>query len=646
MNEVQQTSTLTFALLSVAMPVVSAVLCLMIPKRFMWLSPIVSTLLMFTSVILAAILYVRGWHVEIRAGIPWFLLGETTIQFNILIDGLTLPMLSMVILISFLVHLYSVGFMADDQHAGRYFAFLGFFTFSMLGLVISGNLLLLFCFWELVGFSSYLLIGHWRERPLAGAAATKAFIFNRVGDALFIVGLMITWSFSSTFDIPEMDKNGWVTIAGLCFFAGVMGKSAQFPLLTWLPDAMQGPTPVSALIHAATMVAAGVFLILRIPFILVPAAAMVMAIVGGITALYGGWKALHEYDLKKILAYSTISQLGFMILAIGAGSEDGAFLHLLAHAFFKACLFLAAGAVIHSLYHVAKQNEFDPQDIRNMGGFYKITPKLFIATTIATAALCGLPLLSGFVSKEMIIVPMFRRALETADMLAWAYVAVFFLCSMLTVLYSYRMYTAVFFGPRALPYADLAPVPPVMQWPISILAVLSLWIFFAWSPAGPGAWLMHFRKDMAGLSIIQWNVNFPFSKTIALVSFGWTLLSIALGWWLFTKKKVKALPEKYSLDHAYDIAILSPALRASDALARFDKKGIDGFLHLFAFSQVTLAKVAGYVDRYVVDGSVSAVTWIARAGGNMLRHTGRGQIQSYLLWSAVVLIIFIFWILK
>ncbi len=612
----------------------------------MWLSPIVATLLMFVSVIAAGILYVRGWHVEVQAAVPWFSLGEYAVDVNLLIDGLSLPMLSMVVFISFLVHLYSVGFMADDQHAGRYFAFLGFFTFAMLGLVISGNLLVLFCFWELVGFSSYLLIGHWRERPLAGAAATKAFLFNRIGDALFIVGLMITYEFSHTFYIPEIDKTGWLPVAGLCIFGGVVGKSAQFPLLTWLPDAMQGPTPVSALIHAATMVAAGVFLILRLPFILVPNVVQVMGMIAAFTALYGGWKALKEYDLKKILAYSTISQLGFMIFAICAGSKEGAFVHLIAHAFFKACLFLAAGAIIHSLYHVAKHNEFDPQDIRNMGGFYKVTPKLFIATTVATAALCGLPLLSGFISKEMIIVPMFRRALETGDVFAWIYVVVFFGCSMLTVLYAYRMYAAVFFGPRTTPYADLAPIPPVMQWPVSLLAILSLWIFFSWNPAGPGAWLSHFRRDNATLSLMQWHVNFPLSTTIALASFGWTLLSLALGWWVFTKKKVKLKEAKISLDHIYETNILIPTLRASNSLARFDKKGIDGMVHLFAYTQVGIAKVAGYFDRYVVDGSVTAVTWVARASGNMLRHTGGGRIQSYLLWSAVVLIIFLFWILK
>lgn len=620
------------------MPAVSCVLCLLIPKRFMWLAPIVSTLLMFVSVIAAAILYAKGWQVSVEQRVPWFTIGNFSNDVIILADNLSLPMLSMVVLISFLVHLYSVGFMADDQHAGRYFAFLGFFTFSMLGLVVSGNLFVTFCFWELVGFSSYLLIGHWRDRPLAGAAATKAFIFNRVGDALFVAGLAITWTTAQSFDIDVIATQPWMTIAGLCIFGGIAGKSAQFPLLNWLPDAMEGPTPVSALIHAATMVAAGVFLLLRIPFMLNPATATVVAVLGGITALYGGWLALQQYDLKKILAYSTISQLGLMMLAIGAGSEQGAFVHLLTHALFKACLFLAAGAIIHSLYHVAHRNDFSPQDIRNMGGFYKIKPRLFVTTSIAVAAMCGLPLLSGFISKEMIIVPMVHRALESGSWLMWTYVAVFFISSTLTVLYSYRMYVAVFFGPRATPFADLTPVPPVMQWPVSLLAILSLWIFFSLNPAGPGMFLRWENSS-------AFNSLHPRSGIIALASIAWTLVSLALAWWLFTRNKTK-FKESVSLDHAYDVAFVTPSLRLSSSLSTFDKKGIDTVIHMFAYGQVIIAKFAGYVDRYVVDGTVTAVAWISRATGNLLRGGTGGRVQSYLAWSAIALIIFIFWLLK
>ena len=635
---------MTFVMLAVAMPAASGVLCLLIPKRIMWLVPIVSTLLMFVSVIAAAVLYAKGWQVNVEWRMPWFTIGDHTTDLVILADDLSLPMLSMVVLVSFLVHLYSVGFMADDQHADRYFAFLGFFTLAMLGVVISGNLLVTFCCWELVGFSSYLLIGHWRERPLAGAAATKAFMFNRVGDIFFIVGLALIYRDNVSFDIIHEGKAFYFGWAGLLIFAGVIGKSAQLPLSNWLPDAMEGPTPVSALIHAATMVAAGVFLILRVPFIFSTVAPLI-GIVGGVTALYGGWLALQQYDLKKILAYSTISQLGLMMLAIGAGSEEGAFVHLLSHAFFKACLFLAAGAIIHSLYHVAKQNEFSPQDIRNMGGWHKVAPRLFIATTLAVAALCGLPLMSGFISKEMILLPMFRRALETSDVLAWTYVVVFFISSMLTVLYSYRMYVAIFFGPRATPHADLTPIPPVMQWPVSLLAILSLWMFFSWNIAGPGAWLSHFRTDST-LSYTQWHVIFPLSGVIAWASFGWTLLSLALAWFLYTRKNTRPIEQKYSLYDAYNVTFISPSLRLSRTFARFDKKGIDAVLHTFVYSQVTIAKIARYADIYVVDGVVASVAWVARSSGKLLRNAASGSIQSYLAWSAIALIIFIFWLLK
>ena len=593
----------------------------------MWLSSITATLMMLVSLIAAVVIYVKGFQVEVVKNIPWFDLGEYSNDIILLADRLSLPMLFVVVLVSFLVHLYSVGFMADDQHAGRYFAALGFFTFSMLGLVISGNLLVTFCFWELVGFSSYLLIGHWRERPAASAAATKAFMFNRIGDALFIAGLAITYKVTGL-DISHMVEMPWSTIGGLCIFAGVIGKSAQLPLSTWLPDAMEGPTPVSALIHAATMVAAGVFLVLRIPVILTPATSEIIAIIGGMTALYGGWNALQQYDLKKILAYSTISQLGLMMLAIGSGSIDGAFTHLLTHAFFKACLFLAAGAIIHSLYPVAHQGEFSPQDIRNMGGFYKIRPRLFVATTLALASLCGLPLFSGFTSKEMIIVPMIHRAIETGDWLAWMYVSIFFIASMLTVLYCYRLYVKVFFGPHATPYADLTPVPPVMQWPVSLLAILSLGVFF-WQFKDP-----------------NWHVIHPRETIIAAISIAWTLLSLGLGWLLFTKNKMNVVEGHFSLDKAYDAAIIKPALKTSNALATFDKKGIDSVLHSFVYSQVIIAKVAGYFDRYVVDGSVWLVTKIARGSGNVIRGVTGGQIQSYLAWSALALIIFIFWLLK
>lgn len=593
---------------------------------------------MFVSVIAVVILYAKGWHIQAEARYTWFTVGSWTNDIIITADDFSLPMLSMVVLISFLVHLYSVGFMADDQHAGRYFAALGFFTFSMLGLIISGNLLILFCFWELVGFSSYLLIGHYRDRSAAGAAATKAFLFNRIGDVLFIIGIALSFASAKSLDLDVIATQHWSTVAGLCIFGGVIGKSAQFPLLNWLPDAMEGPTPVSALIHAATMVAAGVFLLTRMPFILTPEVSTVIAIIGGITTLYGGWMALQQYDLKKILAYSTVSQLGLMMLAIGAGSEEGAFVHLLTHALFKACLFLAAGAIIHSLYHVAHQGDFSPQDIRNMGGFMKEKPRIFITTTIALAAICGFPLLSGFISKEMIIVPMVQRAVETNDILMWTYIGMFFISSMLTVLYCYRMYVAVFFGTRATPFADLSPTPPVMQWPVSLLAILSLWIFFSLNPAGPGMFLRWTNNE-------TYHALYPVGTLVSIISIAWTILSVAIGYWIFTVKKA-SFDETPTLDALYDKLFVNPSLRVSSSLQSLDKKVIDGILHVFVYGQVAIAKIAGYADRYLVDGVVTLVARLSRVIGNLARGGTEGRVQSYLAWSAIALIIFIFWFLK
>jgi len=248
--------------------------------------------------------------------------------------------------------------------------------------------------------------------------------------------------------------------------------------------------------------------------------------------------------------------------------------------------------------------------------------------------------LSGFISKEMIIVPMIHRALETGDLFMWTYVVVFFASSMLTILYSYRMYVAVFFGPRATPFADLAPIPPVMQWPVSLLAILSLSIFFSLNIAGPGMWLWQFRD------LQDWHSLYPKGGIIAWISIGWALLSLALAWWLFTKKKVKARVQQYSLDQFYNTAFVTSSLRLSSSLATFDRKGIDSVLHGFVYSQVIAAKMASYFDRFVVDGSVWLVTRVARGAGNVLRNAGGGRIQSYLAWSAAALIIFIFWLLK
>ncbi|MDZ7806502.1 MAG: NADH-quinone oxidoreductase subunit L [Gracilimonas sp.] len=347
----------------------------------------------------------------------WAMVGSMNVEFGILFDNLTAVMLVVVTLISTLVHFFSMGYMKDDIRYSRYYAYLGLFSFSMLGIVITDNLLLMYVFWELVGLSSYLLIGHYYEKKSASNAANKAFIVNRVGDFGMFLGIMIlfvnfsTFTFEALFDsiaagqLP-FGSEGWMTAAGILIFCGAVGKSAQFPLHVWLPDAMEGPTPVSALIHAATMVAAGVYLVARVFPMLTADALMVIAYIGAITALIAATIAITQYDIKKVLAYSTISQLGYMIMALGVGAYTAGFMHLVTHAAFKAGLFLGSGSVIyamHKVLHAQNDHHTDAQDIRNMGGLKSKMPVTYWTFLIFTLAISGIPLTSGFLSKDEIL---------------------------------------------------------------------------------------------------------------------------------------------------------------------------------------------------------------------------------------------------
>src|SRR3989338_6372446 len=349
----------------------------------------------------------------VETSYSWIQIVGLRVDFGFLIDRLSILMLLVVTGVGSCIFFYSVGYMKGDESFPRYFASLSLFAFSMIGIVLANNFLMLFVFWELVAVSSYLLIGFWFEKPAAADAGNKAFIVNRVADFGFVIGILYVWMLSGrggerTFQfsqlsylIPDLlSKNllskETLTIAALLVFCGVVGKSAQFPLYVWLPDAMEGPTPVSALIHAATMVAAGVYLLSRAFFLVspVPEALNVIAYIGGVTAILSAILALVQNDIKKILAYSTISQLGYMVMALGLGSSAIAMYHLTTHAFFKALLFLGAGAMIHSLH---------TQDIWEMGGLVKRMPVTAITFLIGTLALCGIYPLSGFFSKDEIL---------------------------------------------------------------------------------------------------------------------------------------------------------------------------------------------------------------------------------------------------
>src|ERR1700692_3618013 len=362
------------------------------------------------------------------ASFNWIDLGVFQVQIGYLINGLTKLMLLVVSGVGLLIHIYSIGYMEDDKGRSRYFCGLSLFMFSMLGIVLANNFIMMFIFWELVGVSSYLLIGHWFFRPAPPDAANKAFLANRLGDFGFMLGILLVWSASGTVSFDELGQHwstlglspGFMTVAALLIFCGAVGKSAQFPLHVWLPDAMEGPTPVSALIHAATMGATGVYMLVRVAFIIQASqtALLVVAWIGTITAVMAALIATQQDDIKRILAYSTLSQLGYMVMAVGLASNDAAMFHLFTHAFFKALLFLAAGSVIFMLHH--------EQNIWKMGGLSRRLPITFVTFAVGALALIGCPPFSGFFSKDAILAlayerdrPIFMVALLTAFLTAF-----------------------------------------------------------------------------------------------------------------------------------------------------------------------------------------------------------------------------------
>jgi NADH-quinone oxidoreductase subunit L len=419
-----------------------------------------------------SLLYITlaGWQpARPESSVTWLSVGPLLVEFGLRFDPLSLGMLLIVTGVASAIHIYSWGYMAEDEGFSRFFACLSLFTFSMLGIVLSNNFLQLFIFWELVGVSSYLLIGFWYAKPSAADAGKKAFITNRLGDFGFLLGILLVWgafgflNFEAIAQRLLVDANAlgtMATTAGLLIFCGAMGKSAQFPLHVWLPDAMEGPTPVSALIHAATMVAAGVYMLCRVMFLLNTPALEVISWIGGFTALLAALIAVQQNDIKRILAYSTLSQLGYMVMAVGLHGPTPAMFHLTTHAFFKALLFLGAGAVIVAAHH--------EQDIWKMGGLRKKMPVTFWTFLVGTLALAGVWPLSGFYSKDAIL----AQALERHNYPLFA-LAVF--VAALTSFYMFRLVYVVFLGQGRSHAADHAhEVPGVMAWPLRVLALFSV----------------------------------------------------------------------------------------------------------------------------------------------------------------------------
>ncbi len=529
--------------------------------------------------------------------------GNLSMELGMLVDPLSVIMLVIVCFISLMVQIYSLGYMAGDQGIVRYFSFMSFFTFSMLGLVLANNLITLYMFWELVGLSSYLLIGFWYHKPEAADAAKKAFIVTRFGDLGLLIGILVLAYFLNTFNILEVGeavKGGqltghWSTMVALLIFAGAAGKSAQFPLHVWLPDAMEGPTPVSALIHAATMVAAGVFLVARLfpVFAASETALMIIAYLGGFTALLAATIACVQNDIKRILAYSTVSQLGYMMMALGCRDYIAGMFHLTTHAVFKALLFLAAGSVIHAVH---------TNDIRQMGGLgpaLKITAATML---VAALALGGIPPFSGFFSKDAILMGIW--AAGRMDLLMVGIVT-----AGLTTFYIFRLWLVVFTGRPAEKKYQAHESPWVMILPLLVLALLAL------SLGWLGENFRHFLSASWGAPSVgeapHHRLIPMFALLASLAGFGWAYL-------VYFQKTISA-------------ALLARKFAATYKLLKHKYYIDEIYIFLVRQGMFMLSRGLAWFDRYVVDGMVNRIGEFCRLAGKGTRRLQVGRLQAYLL---------------
>ena len=568
-------------------PLVSAAVITLFTLRLKTLSSSISIVAVLVSFACSCLIFAQ--HTTAAAEFTWIgISGVFQVPFGLTLDPLSRTMAVLVSGVGAVIHIYSLGYMRDDEGKSRYFAALSLFMFAMLGIVLANNFVMLFMFWELVGFTSYVLIGHWFYRDSAADAANKAFITTRIGDFGFMIGILMVWIATGSVVFAEIaprmstlaSHSTFVTVVALLVFCGAVGKSAQFPLHVWLPDAMEGPTPISALIHAATMVAAGVYMLVRVAFVIQSSQTALLAIawIGTITAVMAALIATQQNDIKRILAYSTLSQLGYMVMAVGLASNDAAMFHLFTHAFFKALLFLAAGSVIVMLHH--------EQDIWKMGGLSRRLPITFVTFAVGALALIGCPPFSGFFSKDAILAlayerdtPIFAVALFTA---------------FLTAFYVIRMLVIVFFG---TPHSDIAresrESPPVMTVPLIVLALLAALGGFAF-----------FARNFLTLPVEkEVAILVPTLAIVALIA--GSGLAIAL----YCNRAVepvdiKLLRHKFYFDEFYN--------------------------RLIYWTQELLARVSGFFDRWIIDagavGGSSRGTW---GVGALLRLVQVGNLQAY-----------------
>lgn len=668
-----------YSILILFLPLLAFIIQIFFGKKLPRQGDLVSIFAIVTTLVLALIMFVNmiieyNPNFKNEASFTWLDMGSFKIELGFLVDNITIIMLLVVALISTCTHIFSTQYLKGDIRYSRYFAYLGLFTFSMNGIVLANNLMSMYMFWELVGVSSYLLIGHWFEKDSAANANKKAFLTNRVGDIGFFIGIMLIYTAIGSFAFSDifsgvsagLIKGSTLTIAGIGLFLGAMGKSSQFPLHIWLPDAMEGPTPVSALMHAATMVAAGVYLSVRIFPILTPDALLVVAYVGGITAIFAATIAITQNDIKKVLAYSTVSQLGYMVLAVGTGVYTAAFFHLLTHAMFKANLFYGSGSVIHAMHHALHEkhdHETDPQDMRNMGGFRKRMPITHLSMMISTLAIAGVPFFSGFLSKDAILAGTLSFAQHHPKHILLPIFG--FSAAAITAFYMFRMMFLTFYGNTKTPdiINDIHESPKEMTGPLVLLGTLSLFLWYTlpnFNPFSTDGWFTKLVEPIS--AVVPGNLT---AKEIAdgahhahylamYISIAVAFLGILFAYLMYIKKAF--IPEnwakksgflydwslnKYYFDENYNKFLYQPTLQLAKKVSwidwdLYDKYFINGFGHLTNIaSKITGKFDFNGIDQIIVDGNGKIVNLL----GKIFRKIQTGRLQNYILYVTAGVII-------
>ena len=585
------------------------------------------------------ILWATAHGARFSADVPWIHAFGIQIAVGVLVDSLSALMLVIVSLVSLLVQIYSLGYMAEEERFRWYFGAISLFTAAMLGVVLAAGWLLMYMCWEVMGLASYLLIGFWFEQPVAARAASKAFLVTRIGDVGFGLALVLMWTNAHTFTFGAVfhlvESGGWagptLVAAALLLFMGAMGKSAQFPLHVWLPDAMAGPTPGSALIHAATMVAAGVYLVARsFPlFEANPATLHVVAIIGTITAVMAALIAVAMEDIKKVLAYSTISQLGFMMIALGTGNMVGAMFHLMTHAFFKALLFLAAGSVIHATH---------TQDLHEMGGLCRKMPWTTTAWVVGALSLAGIPPLSGFWSKDEILL----GAYKSGNMIILA-CAVF--AAGLTAFYMSRATFLAFFAkPGEHSKSGHAhESPAVMTVPLMLLAALAIGAGFVGSPFGHYAFGAFLGERAAGEFLVPL-AAVAVAVSLAGIGYAWLMYvsgTIRPDWYMDTWFARTLLARYFRIDDLYELVFLAPVLWVSQLFGRVDSALVDGIVRGFGALGFAVSGVLAKFDRAGIDGAVDGLGDSVTGSGRGIRRILTGNVQLYLMMLVVSIVLLV-----